>query len=554
VTLGRSGNSVAPMPARSYPAQPIFADPSEKLVWEALMEQLPIDAVVICNLKILEPNLEFEMDAIVLWPEVGVAVIEIKGGDVQPQEDSTFIQRDAHGKREIDPMGQAMRNMHALKRYVTKKSSVQHFAARPVVVLPYADIPSAYSRPTIARSSIHDEVDMATLADRIASDLLNQNFRPTALEIYSILQALSVPLSAQKTLMQLAQEREEQVTLLTEEQYSILDLCKAMPRFSILGSAGCGKTYVAIEQSRRRAEAGDRVLFLCYNFGLSEYIRRRFENFPENQRPTHIGTLHSLGNKWNMPFEVQSGDDFWDITLPALLVNHLKEMATELKYDTVVIDEAQDFHADWWSVVLSSLKDINQGRIYAFGDIRQGIFRQATDIPLQETKLHLTTNLRNSLPIAELAAICVEEPLQLSGLDGPPVQWIESTTEEAEKAADQQVELLISQGWKPGDICVLTTGSRHTIQRNEGEGAQSRVYWKKFFEEDATYHCTTTGFKGLERRVVVLAMNGWKEPERKKDILYTSITRARDLLIICGSKEEIVHSGGKEFFKKLTRS
>ena len=45
------------------------------------MEQLPIDAVVICNLKILEPNLEFEMDAIVLWPELGVAVIEIKGGD-----------------------------------------------------------------------------------------------------------------------------------------------------------------------------------------------------------------------------------------------------------------------------------------------------------------------------------------------------------------------------------------------------------------------------------------------------------------------------------------
>jgi len=48
-------------------------------------------------------------------------------------------------------------------------------------------------------------------------------------------------------------------------------------------------------------------------------------------------------------------------------------------------------------------------------------------------------------------------------------------------------------------------------------------------------------------------MNGWKEPDRKKDILYTGITRARDLLIICGSKEEITQSGGKEFFKKLSR-
>ncbi len=539
---------------RSYPADPIFADPSERVVWEALMKQLPVDAAVVCNFKILEANLEYEMDLIVLWPEVGVAVIEVKGGDVSPNSDATFTQRDARGSREIDPMGQATKNMHALKRYLSLKSSVQHFAARPVVVLPYADIPSSYSRPTIPRSSIHDDVDLAVLGDRIVKDLLNQNFRPTALETLAMLNAMSVSLTAQKTLMQLGQEREQKVVHLTEEQFSILDLCKAMPKFSILGSAGCGKTYVAIEQSRRRAEAGDRVLFLCYNYGLSDYIRRRFETYPENERPTHIGTLHSLGNKWSMPFEVEHTDDFWDTKLPGLLVEHLKSMPLELKYDTVIIDEAQDFHADWWSVVIGALKDVDKGRIYAFGDIRQGIFRQATDIPLQETKLHLTKNLRNSLPIAELAALCVEEPLQLSGLDGPPVQWVETTTEAAEAAADKQVEHLIAQGWNPGDICVLTTGSRHTIQRQDGEGALSRVYWKKFFEEEATYHCTTTGFKGLERRAIVLAINGWKEPTRKKDILYTSVTRARDLLIICGSKEEITQSGGKEFFKKLSRS
>jgi hypothetical protein len=538
---------------RSYPAEPIFADPSEKVVWEMLMKQLPIDAAIVCNLKILENNLEFEMDLIVFWPEIGVAVLEVKGGDVTPNEDATFTQRDAHESREIDPMGQAVKNMHALKRFLGLKSSVQHFAARPMVVLPYADIPSSYSRPTIPRSLIHDDVDLATIADRIVKELMNQTFRPSALEVLAMLNALSVPLSAQKSLMQLGQEREEQVVQLTEEQYSILDLCKAMPKFSILGSAGCGKTFVAIEQTRRRAEAGDRVLFLCYNYGLSDYIRRRFDVYPENQRPTHIGTLHSLGNKWNMPFQVEPGDDFWDSKLPGLLVEHLKAMPEEFKYDAVVIDEAQDFHADWWSVVIGSLKDADKGRIYAFGDIRQGIFRQATDIPLQETKLHLTKNLRNSLPIAELAALCVEEPLQLSGLDGPPVQWVETTTDTAEAAADREVERLVQQGWNPGDICVLTTGSRHAIQRQDGEGAMSRVYWKKFFEEDATYHCTTTGFKGLERRVVVLALNGWKDPDRKKDILYTAVTRARDLLVVCGGKEEIVRSGGKEFFKKLAR-
>jgi len=542
------------MPARSYPAHPLFADPSEKEVWQALIAQLPNDAAIVCNLKILDTDKQYEMDFIVLVPEVGVAVLEVKGGNVTPNEDATFAQKDAKETREIDPMGQATSNAYELKRFLGKKSSIQNFSARPTVVLPYADIPSSYSRPTIPRTVIHDHVDIPSLADRITRDLLSHHFRPTALEVHAILSALSVPLAQQKSLTEQGLERESKVAELTEQQFAILDLCIAMPKFSILGSAGCGKTYIAIEQARRRAAAGDRVLFLSYNYGLSEYIRRRFEIFPENERPKHIGTLHSLGNKWGMKFDVQSGDNFWDSQLPTLLINHLKTMLTELKYDTIVIDEAQDFHADWWNVVLGALKDQDKGRIYAFGDIRQGIFRQATDIPLKESKLHLDTNLRNSLPIAELAALCVEEPLQLSGLDGPPVTWVETTTLGAEDAANKEVLLLIEAGWSPSDICVLTTGSRHEIQRKEGDGALSRPYWKKYFEEDAIYHCTTSGFKGLERRVVVLAMNGWKEKVRKKDILYTAVTRARDVLVICGSKEEITQAGGKEFFKKLHSS
>ena len=155
------------MPPRSIPAQPVFADPSEKVVWQELMQQLPQDAVVVQGLKILEANQEFEMDFIIFWSDLGVAVLEVKGGEVTPNEDDSFTQKDAKGKRDVFPMAQATKNMYALKRFLTQKSSVAHFAARPAVVLPYADIPSAYSRPTIPRGSIHDEVDLVSLADRI---------------------------------------------------------------------------------------------------------------------------------------------------------------------------------------------------------------------------------------------------------------------------------------------------------------------------------------------------------------------------------------------------
>ena len=52
------------MPARSYPAQTLFADPSEKEVWQALIAQLPADTAVVCNLKILDTNKQYELGSI----------------------------------------------------------------------------------------------------------------------------------------------------------------------------------------------------------------------------------------------------------------------------------------------------------------------------------------------------------------------------------------------------------------------------------------------------------------------------------------------------------
>ena len=148
-------------------------------------------------------------------------------------------------------------------------------------------------------------------------------------------------------------------------------------------------------------------------------------------------------------------------------------------------------------------------------------------------------------------SLCLEEPLHLAGLDGVPVRYVESTNKNAIEKADEVVNQLLNDGWAPGDICVLTTGSRHPTQREKVE-ANRHTYWDEFFEGNAVFYGHVLGFKGLERRVIVLAINGWKVEDQKKEMLYTAITRARDLLIICADKETLKHGGGKEFVKKLT--
>ena len=59
------------------------------------------------------------------------------------------------------------------------------------------------------------------------------------------------------------------------------------------------------------------------------------------------------------------------------------------------------------------------------------------------------------------------------------------------------------------------------------------------------------GFKGLERTVVVLAVNGFREPERARRMLYTGLSRARVLLVVVGPRDQIERVGGEAVRHRL---
>lgn len=61
------------------------------------------------------------------------------------------------------------------------------------------------------------------------------------------------------------------------------------------------------------------------------------------------------------------------------------------------------------------------------------------------------------------------------------------------------------------------------------------------------------GFKGLERQVVVLAMNGFREAERAKEMLYVGLSRARSLLVIVGPRSLVEQVGGPGVLARLKK-
>ncbi len=74
-----------------------------------------------------------------------------------------------------------------------------------------------------------------------------------------------------------ARRLDEEIRRFTEEQFAVLDQFARNPRVIVDGSAGTGKTLLAVEQARRSASAGRRVLLLCFNRALAKWLAEEAE-------------------------------------------------------------------------------------------------------------------------------------------------------------------------------------------------------------------------------------------------------------------------------------
>ena len=97
---------------------------SERLVIDSLKSQLKPGEVLLEHVRFTDSKYgDVEADVLILIPNAGVAVIEIKGGIIQYQ-DGQWVTTDEGGyHRRIHPIEQARKAKHALRRYLDRQSS-----------------------------------------------------------------------------------------------------------------------------------------------------------------------------------------------------------------------------------------------------------------------------------------------------------------------------------------------------------------------------------------------------------------------------------------------
>lgn len=159
------------------------------------------------------------------------------------------------------------------------------------------------------------------------------------------------------------------------EQKEIIQ-SKAGDRRKIRGVAGSGKTQIiaarAVNAYQRTKKT---VLILTFNITLRNYIHDRISDvkldFPWNgfEINHYHGFFASQANNYNLPckdiLKCADNENFFERTEPH-------------RYETIIIDEIQDYKETWLRLILKSFLEKN-GELIVFGDEKQNIYNQPLD-------------------------------------------------------------------------------------------------------------------------------------------------------------------------------
>ena len=250
------------------------------------------------------------------------------------------------------------------------------------------------------------------------------NFNPLSeIQIETIRSTIHPELIIPQTPVSIAKSEVSQVT--PPVSVKILDFKQENNAYSIgeghrllFGVAGSGKTIILITRakilSRQNPEAN--ILFLCYNVTLSVYLQRILQEFPNiNVKHFDGWSIENGITRRNVRIEqewvVESDEDLGNRLLTALK-NGAKDSE---RYDAVLVDEAQDFHATWFSCVLEAMIDRLDGDLVIVGDGAQGIYGDRNiswkQLGIKAVgrsigkKFDLNKNYRNTREIVEMASL-----------------------------------------------------------------------------------------------------------------------------------------------------
>lgn len=491
-----------------------------------------------------------EADFVVAHPDFGLLVIEVKGGNIAFDSASgrwTSTSRHGNVYTIKDPVEQARANKHALLSKLQELPgwhgwiTLGHAVAFPDVEVSGGrlrlDLPQVLildrRKLQDIETAIH-EVFAFWHGDDGRSGPLGQERLRLITQLLARSFELRTPLGAE------LDAEDEQIIRLTEQQMWILDMLSAHRRAAIRGCAGSGKTMLALEKTRRLAAEGFDVLLTCYNVPLANYLA---QHVPDN---VDVLNFHDLCKALIEEADIyatppRDQEEYYNRFLPEKALDAIVELGPQ--YDAIIVDEGQDFREEWWILLLSLLHDENEGILYVFFDDNQMLYEGRTPLPdilRMPAPFSLTRNCRNTQAIHRLVSLFHPhgETLQCIGPAGrDPIRIAYQSHDQLRRSVRRILHELVNENRVNNeDIVILTPRAQRRTTLSDGLTLGNfTLVWRKPQRPNEIQVSTVHRFKGLERKVVILAeVDPWahRDPETLPRLLYVACSRARTHLIV----------------------
>ncbi len=312
-------------------------------------------------------------------------------------------------------------------------------------------------------------------------------------------------------------------------------------RLRVVGTAGSGKTQLALAEFHAAVEAGLRPLYVCYNRPLADRVQHLV---PAGGR---VGTFHMLCDT----FARESGTTP-DYSAPGAWAEMEKAFDSapippSWMHDVLVIDEGQDFAEPWRDAMLRLLRP--EGRALWLEDPLQNLYgRSPVPLPGWVT-LHSQSNYRSPRQIVDLLTAIVPDTERIQAASpflGVEVDWLVYPDNDAvamAEAAKQAITRCLAANFARTDIALLSFQGRahstllqadrlgqHTLRSFTGgyDLLGNPVYRDGQLLAESVYR-----FKGQSAPAVIFAEIDFEAlDDRVVRKLFVGMTRARLKLVL----------------------
>jgi hypothetical protein len=475
-----------------------------------------------------------EVDFVIVNQAGAILLIEQKNGPLE-ESNGELIKR--YGSTRKNPVDQVIRSRdHIIEKFR------EQFGRRLRLEIDYLVYCPDYrvrqlSAASIDRSRVVDASARRELAGRVdeilGAGMPDAHVRDKVMAFFQHTFRLVPDIHARR------ERLDERFVRLSEGLVRFIGNLEVHPfRLRVVGTAGCGKSLLAAEHYRESLMRGRKTLLLCYNRPLAEMLRERLP--PGGVVNSWHGFCGVLLRKHGIELDYKQvhEDGFWMRVTEQIMGLDLPESE---RFETIIIDEAQEFEEIWWLVLKDCLL-VEDGEVLwledqlradgAGGEMPDGIsvtYRARENFRSPHRIAHFINERFPEYQFESLNGIV--------GLDAQEQQV--ATPKQQLVAVDKCIKALLRQGLKPADIVILTciaipssvfagvevlgpTPIRQFTGRYEDDG--NRIY------TDGELRFTSVArYQGQQSPAVILVDADWTDGDdlaARRRTMFIGMTRA----------------------------